>query len=444
MLNRRVKGKGITTNHKDCIKQMDTLYTKLEEKEGDYNNLLLQNNTLRGIVENSEKTIKKQNLKIQEQHSLINDLQEKVENIGRFLIDFGFENQDELKEFVIKYKNKDNKTDIKSSDYIELQNKNSIMEKQIEGLNITVNTLNGTINNLNTKLDSFSINDNKYIPDEYNLDVDLKIKKALDEQKIIFNKELQERENKYNTLYNDFNILNKGIPTPSSSTDNKKEKKKSKNKDIDGKLICSKCNKEIIDKNINKEICINCLTLDTQERIKNKISFEKVDDSVKGYEAINALINKNYKNMEIYFDIHKKAMISELDTIEYNDLIHDIIKKNKDETSISRLKNKIKRSSTLLQEFGDKLQYINISTKYLGYMTKIEFNVLYNYLKDLFIEENETEEYSCKNECCSDYVNTPDTYCEDCAQYVKYCIDCDEDFSDEFTNCKKCFDCRDE
>lgn len=413
MLNRRVKGKGITTNHKNCIKQMDTLYTKLEKKEGDYNNLLLQNNTLRDIVENSEKTIKKQNLKIQEQDSLINDLQEKVENIGKFLIDFGFENQDELKEFVIKYKNQDNKIDIKSSD-------------------------------LNTKLDSFSINDNKYIPDEYNLDVDLKIKKALDEQKIIFDKELQERENKYNTLYNDFNILNKRIPIPSSSTENKKEKKKSNNKDIDGKLICSKCNKEIIDKNINKEICINCLTLDTQERIKNKISFEKVDDSVKGYEAINALINKNYKNMEIYFDIHKKAMISKLDTIEYNDLIHEIIKKNKNETSISRLKNKIKRSSTLLQEFGDKLQYINISTKYLGYMTKTEFNVLYNYLKDLFIEKNETEEYSCKNECCCENVNTENTYCEDCYLYVKDCIDCDEDFSDKFTNCKKCFDCRDE
>jgi hypothetical protein len=311
--------------------------------------------------------------------------------------------------------------------------------------------LNGTINNLNTKLDSFSINDNKYIPDEYNLDVDLKIKKALDEQKNIFDKELQERENKYNTLYNDFNILNKRIPTPSSSTENKKEKKqsnkKTNNKDIDEKIICSKCKKNIIDKKINKEICVNCLTLDIYDKIKSKISFEKVDDTVKGYEAINALINKNYKNMEIYFDIHKKAMISELDTIEYNDLIHDIIKKNKDETSISRLKNKIKRSSTLLQEFGDKLQYINISTKYLGYMTKIEFNILFNYLKDLLNEDNlekEKIDYPCKNESCNEYVNIENTFCEDCSPYIRDCIDCYEEFSDEFTNCKKCLDCRSE
>ena len=38
--------------------------------------------------------------------------------------------------------------------------------------------------------------------------------------------------------------------------------------------------------------------------------------------------------MELYFDIHKKVMITELDVIEYNDLI----KKNRNETSITRLK----------------------------------------------------------------------------------------------------------
>lgn len=51
MPSRKEKRKGITTNHQDCIKQMDTLYTKLEETEGNYNDLLLQNNTLKCIVE---------------------------------------------------------------------------------------------------------------------------------------------------------------------------------------------------------------------------------------------------------------------------------------------------------------------------------------------------------------------------------------------------------
>jgi hypothetical protein len=58
--------------------------------------------------------------------------------------------------------------------------------------------------------------------------------------------------------------------------------------------------------------------------------------------------------------------------------------------------------------------------------------------------ESHNEEYSCKNECCCDYVYSPDTYCSDCVLYVKKCKECDDEYSDKDTNCKKCFDCRNE
>jgi len=52
-------------------------------------------------------------------------------------------------------------------------------------------------------------------------------------------------------------------------------------------------------------------------------------------------------------------------------------------------------------------------------------------------------DYPCKNNCCCDFVNIENTYCEDCAPYVKMCKECNDEFSDN-SNFKKCFECRDE
>lgn len=40
-------------------------------------------------------------------------------------------------------------------------------------------------------------------------------------------------------------------------------------------------------------------------------------------------------------------------------------------------------------------------------------------------------------------VKIENTYCEDCAPYVKICKECKSEFSDN-SNYKKCFECRDE
>jgi hypothetical protein len=84
--------------------------------------------------------------------------------------------------------------------------------------------------NLNTRIQELE-NSNKI---ENNIDesfINNKINEALDSQKIVFNKLLQGKENEYKTLYDNFNKLNqdflnlknnKGIPSPTSSTENKK------------------------------------------------------------------------------------------------------------------------------------------------------------------------------------------------------------------------------
>lgn len=57
-------------------------------------------------------------------------------------------------------------------------------------------------------------------------------------------------------------------------------------------------------------------------------------------------------------------------------------------------------------------------------------------------DNTQNDLYECKNECCCDYVNTPNTYCSDCAPYVKICKSCGEEYSDKYSDCKNCFECR--
>lgn len=418
---------------KEIIERLTNKILSLEEQLSDENKYKVLYQDLIVKYKALEDKIEKQ--------SILLDKYEKSEKIQKytdsFLNKFNFKTPEELEQFIINNLNKSSISNtIENPLYISLKKENEELKKSIQELKSKDDS-----NKINIDMESIEKN------------IEEKLNKKYEN---IFKQKINDLENYNKKLINDnkelLEKINTGIPSPSTSEEikNIKVRKTKDNKNKKNNLLCSNCNKEEIDKNNNKEKCINCFTLDIHEKIKNKLSFEKVDKSIKGHEAINALINKNYRNMEIYFDIHKKAMVAELDTIEYNDLIHDIIKKNKDETSITRLKNKIKRSSTLLQEFGDKLQYINISTKYLGYMTKIEFNVLYNYLKDLFNEgnnnknQNDALDYPCKNESCNDYVIAENTFCEDCSPYVRVCIECEEEFSDEFTNCKKCLDCRSE
>lgn len=91
------------------------------------------------------------------------------------------------------------------------------MEKQIEDLNIKINNLSSN---------------NKDISSKDKTSIESKIQSALEEQRIIFKKEIEKRDNKYNDLFKDFiNLKNcQGIPTPSNSDDIKNKKILNNNK----------------------------------------------------------------------------------------------------------------------------------------------------------------------------------------------------------------------
>lgn len=74
----------------------------------------------------------------------------------------------------------------------------------------------------------------------------------------------------------------------------------------------------------------------------------------------------------------------------------------------------------------------------------IENSSIKSSITDTHIPEEDNKEYPCKNECCVDFVNTENTYCDDCILYVKLCKYCNTEYSDAYSNSKKCFDCRTE
>lgn len=106
--------------------------------------------------------------------------------------------------------------------FINMKKEKDKYKMDFEKINLKVQELEKKIHNEDTSSDD-------------NFSIKSKIRKALDSQKIIFEKEFnlykEEQENKYNSLYNEFSDLknNVGIPTPSNSDDIKIKKKKTKN-----------------------------------------------------------------------------------------------------------------------------------------------------------------------------------------------------------------------
>lgn len=253
MTKKEYKRKGILTNHQDCINQMDGLHTKLEEKESDYNNLLLQNNTLKGIVE-------KQCIEISDLKKKLCDSQSQIQS---------------LTSSIISQPVKVNVVD--TPEYIQLETeRNELFQKQEEMENIMdelgVNDNFGGLleflkllyENKNEFIEYVNIKKNKIVHDiKYEKNIpEGKIKDALDNQKKIYdekfeeiNKTHKEEINKIKSQYEDYKQC---IPTPSTSTDIKE-------KDI----------------NIDKQSIINEIT----SKLESKFSLEK-DEIKNEYNSI--------------------------------------------------------------------------------------------------------------------------------------------------------------
>lgn len=475
MQNRRDKRKGITTNHTDCIKQMDSIYTKLEENERDYNNLLLQNNTLKSIIENHEK----------------------VENIGKFLITFGFKNQDELKEFVIKYKNNDNhckccncrngifkeSIDIKSSDEnVEIQNSkeeiiknNKIMEKRIEELEKelkaketipTPTSSTENIKNEDIQADGIlqlpnNINDivyYRYTNDNYSY-FKMKGKKYLqccntdyDYKEIshtnyitcskCFRSFNLSKEADKNNLYKIFTKI-----LPEYIIPNEEE--------ILSKLKCNNCN-NIYKKEI--DLCNNCKYVNNCIPIVTELPKDNV-----GINTVKTFASETFNEINFNSSIYKIAKEEGIDVYTMKPLI-TFIKENNllKEKQPNIIIRKIQRCRSILHIYNnDKYKNINniikriyINLHYIPKLDDYQFdsfkkiliNILDIELKKYEInnkkEKNEVLKNSCKNECCSDYVDVDGKYCEDCKKDLKNCKNCREEFwtDEDIKYCDNCSD----
>lgn len=149
---------------------------------------------------------------IEKQVNEIFELKEKQNKIENILNNLGI--RDDFDDFIsfisFLYENK--------KEFMEFINikKNKILDNQLEELKI---------NNLSN---------NEDIKDSIDNRINIAVNDALNEQKVIFDDEIQKRDNEYKTLYNNFNKLKedfsilknkKGIPTPTSSKENKKRDK---------------------------------------------------------------------------------------------------------------------------------------------------------------------------------------------------------------------------
>lgn len=272
MNHKKDKKGGITTNHQDCIIQMDTLHTKLGEKEEDYNNLLLQNNTLKSIVEKQYIEISDLKKQLCDSQSQIKDLQSQIQGLSACIISpasnanvvdtpeyiqlelernelavevekmkgkqnkmetildslgvkdnfdefikfikFIYDNKNDFMEFINMKKN-NIKYDVEKDDkYISLKNINEEILKDNQCMKSQIDELNNKFN----KMDS-NIEDNILF-------------KQLKEQNVLLSENNKTLNDNFNKLNKDFETLKKkqGAPTPSNSNETKSKKKNSTKK----------------------------------------------------------------------------------------------------------------------------------------------------------------------------------------------------------------------
>jgi hypothetical protein len=484
MPNRKEKRKGITTNHQDCINQMNTLYTKLEETEGDYNNLLLQNNTLKCIVD-------KQTTEISELIKTNKQLSQDMDNL------------------VIKQNSKP--VDIKNSnDYINLKKDNENMLKKNKEIQNQLDILNSKLNNL----------DNKELNECISSDIESQIEEALDRQKVNFDNDFnsykKEQEKRYNILNDNFIKLqnkkaNPATPTPSSSTENKFklslpdnfyeivyyrrnnmdkfnsyyfkkdniyylsccDQKYEKEISYNNKVTCNKCYKtyhlsEDIDKNsslydiiceilpehiiideediFNKIKCnmCNCVSKKEikmcrgcvkQEQGRNFIAnykvFNEPDKNKIGYKCKLLAAEETYIKLVYLDNLFITARNDGVDITDLKELV-EYIKENKliEEKQNGIIKNKILRSSSIISLFNDD-KYINIQ----DYIKRINFKIkdLSKLSRDqwnsfrVFIEKELNEQLN--------HINNEDKKQYNCKNTEQ---ECDETTTTEDTFCDLC------
>lgn len=464
------KRKGIISNHQNCINQMDSLYIKLEEKENEINSL----KSIITTFEEKFESLEKENIELKEKQDTIEKL---IDGIGfnyekdNFLefLKFLYKNKDEFMEFVnIKKNNKNIVELIKVEEdplYIELKNSNIEMQKQIDIFNSEYNKIDipspssSTEKkkiNKNSKKEDLKINDNGiiFLPLDLNTVVYYR-KIGLDKFNPYYfrnknkcylsccGQEYNEKEisnvsnitcyNCYktynlskerNNISNLYEIIN--IILPEHKIENEDE--------IYNKI---KCNNNLCKYISKKEIdlCYDCKNAKECEIKEYPIP----DVAEEGYETKLALAGKTHNTIEYVTDIYYKARKEGLVKSDFKSLIKYIKENNlMNEKQTNIIRNKIIRCYYINKLYNeDKYKDIQSFIKRISFsinsLSKLKDSAFTKFLDDLndrldkeLETNNEESSFPCKNECCCEDVNTENT------------------FSDKFTNCKKCLDCRSE
>jgi hypothetical protein len=286
-------------------------------------------------------------------NSTVKELQKKIiqyekwnNNLNCFLKENGFENENDLKLFIKKYKNHNynniNIFDTKDSDYIKELN---------------------------------NINHNIHIH-KYDL---LFIKISIYKYKTIKNKSSNTlKEIKDNKSSSIFKNISKELSILEKEYD-----------DLCKIPRCIYC--ECIFDNINInysikkydliDICKDCANKELKKIIREQKFIKQIDEKYKNNKIVNKLLTKNYYNLAFYNEIYIENQNEKINL--YDD---DIVKyagfKLENEWDKYKLSNLCYRANKLIELFEDKIKFINISEWKLARMGKLEFEVLCSVLYD--------------------------------------------------------------
>lgn len=187
--------------HTECILNMNNLHEKLTFLDKENKELKLQNenlytqvNELTSCIIGGSASINQEYIKIKKERDNLRNNMLKYKKISEIFDEYNIDLY-EIKKIIEFYKEyKETKYNIEDDDKFKiLKNKNIEMQKQIDELKFKLNNLPN-----NETVESISIEDK----------INSSVRDALIKQKEIFEKDVKEKDSKYNNLYNEFKKIN--------------------------------------------------------------------------------------------------------------------------------------------------------------------------------------------------------------------------------------------
>lgn len=196
---------------------------------------------------------------------------------------------------------------------------------------------------------------------------------------------------------------------------------------------------ELYDDNQNlfKKIDIQYKQLTISNNVIEKLKNDNIILNKEIVNLKNTLSDYKDSNNKLQKELYKEKE-NNIELLEQVNILKGVIEKNNYDVKIKELEKQAIENNSIKSSITDTHIFDNSK--------KVPENTVYS--KQIpawkIAEEEDNKEFPCKNECCIDFVNTENIYCDECILYVKLCKDCNTEYSDAYSNSKKCFDCRNE